>query len=168
MADRTVVDAGRSIVLPERTDPVAVAAPMNPAMSSWIALRRRSGFETGQQVSVLGATGSAGRLAVQVAGLLGAGGIVAAGRDAVRLARLPALGATDRLGDIAGDVDVVLDYAWGNRLPTPWAPWSPTVPTGPGRSPGCRSDQWQDRTRRSRPPRCVRPGYESSAADSAR
>ena len=48
MAERTVIDARRSIVLPQDADPIAVAAAMNPAMSSWIALRQRVQFERGQ------------------------------------------------------------------------------------------------------------------------
>jgi hypothetical protein len=47
LADRTVIEAGRSVVLPGRTDPVQVAAAMNPLMSSWVALRRRIGFRRG-------------------------------------------------------------------------------------------------------------------------
>ena len=99
---------------------------MNPAMSSWVALRQRITFEAGQSVLVLAATGNAGKMAVQVAKLFGADRIVAAARAADRLAELPALGATDtvllegeaddiakRLGQAAGDVDVVIDYLWG-------------------------------------------------------
>src|SRR5690349_10255574 len=56
MAEQTVIDPCRSIVLPEGTDPVAVAAAMNPAMSSWVALRQRVSFQAGQDVLVLGAT----------------------------------------------------------------------------------------------------------------
>ncbi|HEY2285815.1 MAG TPA: zinc-binding alcohol dehydrogenase family protein [Streptosporangiaceae bacterium] len=124
MAEQTVIDTRRSIVLPAGTDPVTVAAAMNPAMSSWVALRQRVPFQAGQDVLVLGATGNAGQLAVQVARRLGAGQIIAAGRDAGRLAALPALGATatvplgatgtaGRLAKTAADVDVVLDYLWG-------------------------------------------------------
>jgi NADPH:quinone reductase-like Zn-dependent oxidoreductase len=128
MAEQTVIDPRRSIVLPEGTDPVAVAAAMNPAMSSWVALRQRVSFQAGQGVLVLGATGNAGQMAVQVAKHLGADQIVAAGRDPGRLAALSALGATatvplgagtgsgdtaDRLAKAAADVDVVLDYLWG-------------------------------------------------------
>ncbi len=126
MAEQTVIDTRRSVVLPESSDPIAVAAAMNPAMSSWVALRRRVRFAAGQNVLVLAATGNAGQLAVQVAARLGAGAIVAAGRGADRLSRLPGLGATetvlldgdpedvaDRLGRVTADVDVVLDYLWG-------------------------------------------------------
>ncbi|GAA4666388.1 zinc-binding alcohol dehydrogenase family protein [Amycolatopsis dongchuanensis] len=114
MAERTVIDVRRSVVLPEGSDVLAVAAAMNPAMSSWVALRRRAEFQPGQDVLVLGATGNAGRLAVQIAKLLGAGRVVAAGRDE---ARLSAVGASetvplDRVAE-AADVDVVLDYVWG-------------------------------------------------------
>ncbi len=126
MAERTVVDARRSVVLPSGSDPIAVAAAMNPAMSSWVALRRRIRFEAGHHVLVLGATGNAGRMAIQVARLLGADRIVAVGRGAERMEGARALGATDvvalegdpaevaeRLGRAAASVDVVLDYLWG-------------------------------------------------------
>ncbi|WP_431278001.1 zinc-binding dehydrogenase [Leifsonia poae] len=126
LAEQTVVDPRRSVVLDETSDPVAVAAAMNPAMSSWIALRQRVRFEAGQNVLILGATGNAGQLAVQVTKHLGANKVVAAGRDAARLADLPALGATEtvllggepadvarRLGQATTDVDVVIDYLWG-------------------------------------------------------
>lgn len=126
MAEQTLIDEQRSIVLPEGADPMRVAAGMNPAMSAWVALRQRVQFKPGQKVLVLGATGSSGGLAVQIAKLFGAAEIVAAGRDASRLERLTALGATttisltgdraavsERLGAAAADVDVVLDYLWG-------------------------------------------------------
>ena len=126
MAEQTVIDTRRSIVLPSGGDPVAVAAAMNPAMSSWVALRQRVPFQAGQSVLVLGATGHAGQLAVQIAKLLGADRIVAAGRNAERLARLAGAGATDtvsldgtpeavarQLGQAASDVDTVIDYLWG-------------------------------------------------------
>ncbi|MCL2725745.1 MAG: zinc-binding alcohol dehydrogenase family protein [Polyangiaceae bacterium] len=123
MADKAVIEVRRSLVLPPGTDPVAVAAGMNPAMGSWLALRRRVPFEKGQKVLILGATGSAGSMAVQVARHLGASQIIAAGRDARKLATLSALGATDvvtledaRLGSLARDVDVVLDIIWGESV----------------------------------------------------
>lgn len=121
MAEFTVIDARRSVVLPPDTDPIAVAAGMNPAMSSWIALRRRIEFASGAAVLVLGATGNAGRMAIQVARHLGAGRVVAAGRNPDRLAGLADLGAdaatslgSDAFAALAADVDVVLDYLWGD------------------------------------------------------
>src|ERR1700722_10615215 len=72
MAERTVIDLRRAVVLPDGADPILVAAAMNPAMSSCVALRQRIDFEPGQSVLILGATGSSGRMAVQVAKRLGA------------------------------------------------------------------------------------------------
>ena len=126
MAEKAVADRRRSIELPRDVDAAKVAAGMNPAMSSWVALRRRAPIERGQSVLVLGATGNAGTMAVQIARRLGAGHVVAAGRDRERLDALPAAGAdvTVRLGaDLeadarelaaaAADVDIVIDYLWG-------------------------------------------------------
>ncbi|MDT5274030.1 MAG: hypothetical protein QOG95_962 [Mycobacterium sp.] len=121
MADQTVIDLRQSFVLPEGTDPVLVAAAMNPALSSWVALRRRIDFQAGQTVLVLGATGSSGQMGVQIAKRLGAGHVIAAGRNPQRLAELPELGAdtvvrlggTPGLGEVAAEVDVVIDYLWG-------------------------------------------------------
>ena len=131
MAEKVVIDTRRSIILsPGRQsgapDPITLAAAMNPGMSSWVALRRRIAFQAGQSVLVLGATGSAGQMAIQIARHLGAARIVAAGRDQDRLDSLTALGAdttvsmrgdeqtvAERLGQAAGDVDVVIDYLWG-------------------------------------------------------
>jgi NADPH:quinone reductase-like Zn-dependent oxidoreductase len=117
MADRTVIETDRSVVLPDSIDPVQVAAAMNPVMSSWVPLRRRIDFGRRQRVLILGATGNAGRLAIQVAKRFGAGQVIAAGRDGARLATLRALGADitctfDELAK-AADVDVVIDYVWG-------------------------------------------------------
>jgi NADPH:quinone reductase-like Zn-dependent oxidoreductase len=126
MAEQAVIDPRRSTPLPDSTDIATVAAAMNPAMSSWIALRRRIAFQRGQSVLVLGATGSAGQMAVQIAKHLGASTVIAAGRDPERLAATVALGANatvsllgdepkadQALGQAAGDVDVVIDYLWG-------------------------------------------------------
>ncbi|WP_345579433.1 quinone oxidoreductase family protein [Nonomuraea rosea] len=117
-AERTLIDPRRSVILPDGIDPVQIAAAMNPAMSSWIALRRRVDFHAGQRVLILGATGNAGRMAVQIAKLFGAAKVIAAGRDATRLKALTALGADetitfDQIGH-AADVDVVIDYVWGD------------------------------------------------------
>lgn len=117
MAERTVIELDRSVVLPKGIDPIQIAAAMNPAMSSWMALRRRIDFGRRQHVLILGATGNAGRMAIQVAKRFGAAHVVAAGRDPARLAELPALGADetctfDELAR-AAEADLVIDYVWG-------------------------------------------------------
>jgi NADPH:quinone reductase-like Zn-dependent oxidoreductase len=126
MAERTVIDRRRAAVLPDDADVSAIAAGMNPGMSSWVALRKRISFRTGQKVLVLGATGNAGQMAVQIAKFLGAGYVAAAGRNAERLAALTSLGADETvsltgesdeiaraLAAAGTDVDVVIDYLWG-------------------------------------------------------
>jgi NADPH:quinone reductase-like Zn-dependent oxidoreductase len=121
LAERTVIEQARSFVLPDGSDPVIIAGAINPGLAAWVALRRRARFERGQNVLILGATGATGTMAVQVARHLGASQIIACGRNEERLARLPALGATDivtlgdpHLGEKAREVDVVLDLVWGD------------------------------------------------------
>jgi NADPH:quinone reductase-like Zn-dependent oxidoreductase len=126
MAEKAVADIRRAVELPDDVDVLKVAAAMNPAMSSWVALRRRVPLEPGQSVLILGATGNAGTMAVQIAKRLGAGRVVGAGRDVTRLAALTEAGAdaTVQLTDDAGatgealaaaaaEVDIVIDYIWG-------------------------------------------------------
>jgi NADPH:quinone reductase-like Zn-dependent oxidoreductase len=126
MADKALVDERHSIELPDDVDAATVAATMNPAMSAWVALRRRVPIQAGQSVLVLGATGNAGTMAVQIAKLLGAGPVIGAGRDLERLNAVTAVGVdqtvqlTDdddatakALAEAAADVDIVIDYVWG-------------------------------------------------------
>ncbi len=125
MADKAIVDERRSVELTDEVDAATVAATMNPAMSAWVALRLRVPIEPGQSVLVLGATGNAETMAIQVAKLLGAGTLVGAGRDLERLNALTGVGA-DRTVQLtedahatgealaaAADVDIVIDYVWG-------------------------------------------------------
>jgi NADPH:quinone reductase-like Zn-dependent oxidoreductase len=126
MAEQTVIDLRRSVLLADDLDPVVLAAAMNPGMSSWVGLRRRLDFQPGCSVLVMGATGSAGQLAVQIAKHLGAGHVIGAGRNQALLGTLPGLGAdatvsldgnadaaARRLGEAASEVDLVIDYLWG-------------------------------------------------------
>ncbi|ROP80675.1 zinc-binding alcohol dehydrogenase family protein [Curtobacterium sp. PhB115] len=121
MAERVAVDPRASVVLPDGADPVTIAAGVNPVLSSWVALRRRITFEPGSRVLVLGATGASGTAAVQVAKHLGAVHVVASGRNPARLQALTGIGAdvvvplgdVEAIGAAASDVDVVIDYVWG-------------------------------------------------------
>lgn len=131
MAEQAVVRRSRCIPLPGDADAVAIAAAVNPAMSSWVPLHRRVQLRPGQRVLVLGATGTAGRAAVQIVKLLGAGWVTGAGRDRQRLSELAGLGAdavvplTGSAADVAEamrtagkDIDVVVDYLWGQPAET--------------------------------------------------
>ena len=127
-AERALAASWMCLPLPEALDDVTAAGIANPAMSSWAALTARAKFVAGESVLILGATGVAGQLAVQVAKRLGARRIIAAGRNPQALQRLSALGADAVISldqeqtplvtafrtEIAeAGVDVVLDYLWG-------------------------------------------------------
>jgi NADPH:quinone reductase-like Zn-dependent oxidoreductase len=131
MADQAVIDRRRTVPLPENVDVTKIAAAMNPAMSAWVALRRRVPLQPGQSVLVLGATGNAGGMAVQIAKRLGAARVVGAGRNPERLAELAAIGAHEvvalvddpavtgaGLAQAAAEVDIVVDYLWGEPATT--------------------------------------------------
>lgn len=128
MAERAVVARKRCVDLPDALDDVTIAAMMNPGMGSWVAIVERAQFRAEENVLILGATGSAGQLAVQIARRLGAGRIVAAGRDQQALDRLQSMGADATIAltqdrealisafreEIGGKrIDVILDYLWG-------------------------------------------------------
>jgi NADPH:quinone reductase-like Zn-dependent oxidoreductase len=127
MAERTVVDSTRCIALPDKLDDVTAAAIANPGMSSWAAYIERARLKAGETVLVNGATGTSGRLAVQIARHLGARKVIATARNASALKSVAALGADVTIplvGDeakleralqqqFAEGVDVVIDYLWG-------------------------------------------------------
>ena len=125
MAEQALADSRLVVPLPDNASSSVVAAAMIPAISSWVALTKRATLQRGQSVLVLGATGTAGQLAVQIARYRGVGRVVAAGRDQGALDRLRDQGADDvvRLtgtsadGDAvaaaASEIDIVLDYLWG-------------------------------------------------------
>ncbi|MDQ0378285.1 quinone oxidoreductase family protein [Amycolatopsis thermophila] len=126
LAERIVIDPATAVPVPDGADPAVLAATMNPALSSWAALRTRVPFQAGQSVLVHGATGNAGSMAVKVAKHLGAGRVIAAGRNRNRLDELKAEGAdaivaltpdedatAAAFAEAAAEVDVVLDYVWG-------------------------------------------------------
>ncbi|HLZ59534.1 MAG TPA: zinc-binding alcohol dehydrogenase family protein [Ktedonosporobacter sp.] len=127
MAERAVVPRDMCIPIPDSLDAVTAAALFNPALSSWFALTRAE-FAPGETVLILGATGAAGKLAVQVAKHLGAGKVIALGRNAQALSELPALGVdvtislnqsdqdlTAAIANAAGatGIDIIIDYLWG-------------------------------------------------------
>lgn len=129
MAEHAVVSRAFCLPVPDAVDDNTAAALPNPALSSWLPLLWRAKLKPGETVLILGATGVAGKLAIQIAKHLGAGRVVAAGRNERILETLPDLGtdATLALGrpdqDLAAGFlreagrkrfDIVLDYVWGH------------------------------------------------------
>ncbi len=132
MAERVAIVPERCVMLPAGLDDITAAAIANPGMSSWAALRHRARLVAGETVLVNGATGSAGRLAVQIARHLGAKKVIATGRNPAALQDLARVGADVTISltqeprafeaackeQFAEGVDVVLDYLWGESAET--------------------------------------------------
>jgi NADPH:quinone reductase-like Zn-dependent oxidoreductase len=129
MAERSVVSRTWCLPILDGVDDVTAAALPNPALSSWLSLAWRAQLKRGETVLILGATGVAGKLAVQIAKHLGAGRVVAAGRNAQVLRTLNDLGAdatihldqpdkelTEAFIREAGHkpFEVIIDYLWGH------------------------------------------------------
>ncbi|MEI9965363.1 MAG: zinc-binding alcohol dehydrogenase family protein [Caulobacteraceae bacterium] len=127
MAERTIVRRTQCMTVPDGVDDAALAALADPGMSAWVALEMRARIAPGDTVLVNGATGFAGRVAVQIARHLGAGKVIATGRNREMLHRLRARGADATVSldpdgqapietwqrHFADSIDVVLDYLWG-------------------------------------------------------
>ena len=128
MAQRTVVSRQRCFPVPQEIDDATAAALINPGVSAWLTLTQRAKLVRGEAVLILGATGVTGKLAVQIAKLLGAGRVVAAGRNERVLSTLHEFGADatiridkpsqdlrESFAHEAGDsgFSVIIDYLWG-------------------------------------------------------
>jgi NADPH:quinone reductase-like Zn-dependent oxidoreductase len=129
MAEYTVVPHAMTIPLSPDIDDAVAAALGNPGLATWGSLLGRAKFQPGEAVLINGATGIAGKQAIQVAKYLGASKIIATGRgDREALAGLAALGANEIISlsqpreDLlrsfrsalrAPGVQVVLDFLWG-------------------------------------------------------
>jgi NADPH:quinone reductase-like Zn-dependent oxidoreductase len=133
MAQRTVARRAFCFPVPTGVDDETAAALPNPGVSAWLSLAFRAKLAPGEHVLILGATGVTGKLAIKIAKLLGAGRVVAAGRNPEVLGRLHKLGAdatirldapAENLGEAfareAGQsgFQVVIDYVWGRPVET--------------------------------------------------
>jgi NADPH2:quinone reductase len=106
---------------------VAAALPAS-ALTSILPLKYGARLQSGETVLINGATGVSGKVALQIAKLLGAGRIVGTGRDEAGLRSIMHLGAdvaidlkqpdeniTEAFLQEAGKgYDIVLDFLWGH------------------------------------------------------
>lgn len=130
MAEKALVPEAYRVFMtpvPEGVDSMVAAALPAAALTSLLPLKYGVPLQPGQTVLVNGATGVSGKLAVQVAKLLGAGKVIATGRDEASLAAVMKLGADavidtrksddevkeDFLSEGGNGYDIVLDYLWG-------------------------------------------------------
>jgi NADPH:quinone reductase len=101
LAERAAAPAAAVVALPADADPGLAAALGIAGLAGWLPLAWRAPVRAEDRVLVLGATGVAGRIALQAARLLGAARVVAAGRRAAALEDALELGA-DATVDLAG------------------------------------------------------------------
>jgi len=128
MAELCVADEAGIVPLPDGVSDDLAAALGLSAIAALMALTWRGGLRPGEQVLILGASGTVGQVGIQVARLHGAGRVVAACRDPHGRERAAELGA-DAVADLSGDdadaitarlaeamagrADLVLDPVWG-------------------------------------------------------
>lgn len=129
-AELAVAYDRKLIALPPGTDSLVAASAGTAPLAAWIALTWRAPVRPGDTVVVLGATGSVGLVAVQAARLLGAGRVVAVGRDADRLGVARSRGADAVIGlddgrglaeairtEAGGDgPTLIFDLLWGEPV----------------------------------------------------
>ena len=118
IAERAPVGDSHAIEVPEGADPALAAGLGIAGLAGWLPFAWRAPLRGGEDVLVLGATGSVGLVAVQTAKLLGAGRVVAAGRSAAGLERAAEAGADATLRlDEHDDLVAAFKDAFGGRGP---------------------------------------------------
>ncbi len=116
------------IEIPEDIDAAKAVALGTAGLAGWLPMEWRAAVQPGETVLILGATGFAGTIAVQAARHLGAGKVIAAGRNHARLAALerfvdatvplddPDLEAAFMAACGKGGAQVIYDCLWGEPL----------------------------------------------------
>lgn len=149
-AERTLVPAEEVWDVPDDVDD-KTAITMGIAATGALIPLEQAKIQKGEQVLILGATGTLGQVALQLARYLGAGKVVAAARSAEALERVKARGLADDIVVLGGDddvaalkavagpgFDVVLDLVCGQPMlnalkATRWGARIMTIGTGAGR-----------------------------------
>lgn len=149
-AERTVVPVDEVWDVPDHVDD-KTAITMGIAGTGALVPLETAGVNKGDNVLILGATGTLGQIALQLARIMGAGRVVGAARSPEALARLKQRGLADAVVCLGGDndaealkaesnggFDVVLDLVCGTPMlaalkATRWGARIVTVGTGAGR-----------------------------------
>jgi NADPH:quinone reductase-like Zn-dependent oxidoreductase len=138
MAEYCPIHPRRCVLIPDSVDDITAAAIGNPGMSAWASLVERANLAPGETVLVNGATGTAGRIAVQLAKHLGAARVIATARNRKELEEMMTMGADavipfridaehpNGVEEYEGalktvfdqGIDVVIDYLWGKTAET--------------------------------------------------
>ncbi|GLX94536.1 NADPH:quinone reductase [Herbidospora sp. NBRC 101105] len=115
LAELCAVPSADLVRVPDGCDDVVAASLGLSAVAAWLALTWRTRLEPGERVVVLGAGGAVGQVALRAARLLGAGDVVGVSR-APRpgcIALEPVSTLADRLREVVGAADVVIDPVFG-------------------------------------------------------
>tara|TARA_R110001592_G_scaffold124543_1_gene333473 strand:- start:6408 stop:7340 length:933 start_codon:yes stop_codon:yes gene_type:complete len=150
-AERTLVPNEEVWEVPDHIDD-RTAITMGIAATGALIPLETAGIQPGETVLILGGTGTLGQIALQLARIMGAGKVVAAGRSEAALGRLKERGIADATVTLKGDetdvdalkaeagegYDVVLDLVCGQPMlnalkATRWGARIVTIGTGAGR-----------------------------------
>jgi NADPH2:quinone reductase len=149
-AEQTLVPTEEVWDVPDGVDD-RTAIAMGIAATGALVPLEQANIKPGENVLILGATGTLGQIALQLARYLGAGRVVAAARNGTALARLAERGIADATVQLGGDddvaalkaasgdgFDVVLDLVCGQPMlnalkATRWGARILTIGTGAGR-----------------------------------
>ncbi len=118
LAERAAAPADLGIPLPDSASDELAASCGIAGMAGWMPVAWRAPVREDDRVLVLGATGTVGLVAVQAAKLLGAGHVVAAGRNPERLQRAAELGADATVSLAEDDLVAAFKEAAGGAGPT--------------------------------------------------
>jgi NADPH:quinone reductase-like Zn-dependent oxidoreductase len=129
MAEKAVFPNMYHVPIPDGVDAATAATVPGSALTSLLPLKWGAKLQPDETVLINGATGFTGKLAVQVARLLGAKRVIGTGRNAVALEELHDLGA-DAVIDLkqsdanlveefkqeagASGFQIILDFLWGH------------------------------------------------------
>ncbi len=127
LAEQLLLHPDETFELPEGTDPAVAIGCGIAGIAAYLSVIDRGAIQPGEKVVVTGATGAAGRLAVQIARNAGAGEVVAIGRSAEALEEVKALGADQTMrfhgplylhqaelrDSLEGGANLIIDFTWG-------------------------------------------------------